>query len=116
MIERAFEEARRHEDNKNNALRQFAITTQARQLLKAAGVVDPTIKDQAVATRLQRTAEQPFFEIPEDLGVRFTLEIGGKSVKQLKAEAESVRHVSRYALDKCTTQNSLLLKKSHFKN
>lgn len=113
MIEIAFTEARQHEDNKGNALRQFAIT-QARQLLGAAGVVDPAIKDHAVATRLQRAVEQPFFEIPEDLGIRFTREIGGKSVEQLETEAKSVRNVSGYGLDmmhnpKFTTLEEIIL-------
>lgn len=98
MMERAFEEASQYKDNKGDALRQFAIT-QARQLLEAAGVVDPAIKDQAVVTRPPRAVEQPFFEITEDLGIRFTREVGGKSVEQLEAEAKSVRNVSAYALD-----------------
>lgn len=50
-------------------------------------------------TRELSATEQPFFEIPEDLGIRFTREIGGKPVGQLEIEAESVRHVSEPALD-----------------
>lgn len=98
MIERAFEEAQLHKGNKRNAVRQFAIT-QARQILEAAGVVDPTIKDQALATRPQTAVEESLYFIPEGIGVRSILEIGGKPADQLEAEAKSVRNVSGYALD-----------------
>lgn len=97
MIERAFEEARLHKDNKRNAVRQFAIE-RAMDLLKAAGVVDPAIKDQVVATRSQKAVEQPFYTIPEGIGVRSTLEIGGKSAQQLEEELKQRGiNVSSYA-------------------
>lgn len=98
MIERAFEEARQHKGNKRNAVRQFAIG-RARDLLIAAGVVDPAIKDQVPTTKPNKAVEQPFFEISEDLVSRFTREIGGKPVEQLEAEAKAVRNVSVYASD-----------------
>ncbi len=53
--------------------------------------------DQAVATKPQR-AESLYF-IPEGVGVKWPLDIGGKPVDQLEAEAKSVRTVSRYASD-----------------
>lgn len=74
MIERAIEKARQYQDSKRNARRQFAITQ----------------------------ARQPLFEIPEDLGVRFTCEIGGKSVEQLVTEAKSVRDFSMPVFDMMT--------------
>lgn len=93
MIERAFEEARLHKENKRNAVRQFAID-RAMDLLKAAGVVDPAIKDQAVDTKPQKAVEQPFYVISEGTGIRFTCDIGGKPVDQLEAEVKSVRKAS----------------------
>lgn len=52
-----------------------------------------------LATRPQKEVEQPFYVIPESIGVRSTLEIGGKSVDQLEAEVKSVRKPSGYTLD-----------------
>lgn len=99
MMERAFEQARQHSDNKRNAIRQFAID-RAIDLLKAAGVVDPAIKDQSVATKPQKAVEQPFYAIPEGVGVRSALEIGGKSAQQLEEELTQLgMHISSYALD-----------------
>jgi len=50
MLERDFREAKQYKGNKGNAIRQFAIE-RAIDILRAAGVVDPAIKDQTVATR-----------------------------------------------------------------
>lgn len=85
MIDRAFEQARKHEDNKKNIVKQRAID-RARDLLKAVGVVDPAV-------------EQPFYIIPEGIGIRITRDIGGKPVERLKTEAKKVRIVTEYALD-----------------
>ncbi|OGW74342.1 MAG: hypothetical protein A3J72_02985 [Nitrospirae bacterium RIFCSPHIGHO2_02_FULL_40_19] len=97
MIERAFGQARLHRDNKRKA-RQTALD-RAMDILKAVGVVDPAIQDQVVATKPQRAVEQPFYMIPEGLGVRFIREIGGKSADQLEVEAKGVRTVTEYASD-----------------
>ena len=80
MIERAFEEARLHRENKElhrenkDSIIKFAI-------------------DQAVARRPQTAAESLYF-IPEGVGVRSSLDIGGKPVDQLEADT-----LSGYALD-----------------
>ena len=85
MIERAFEEARLHRENKElhrenkDSIIKFAI-------------------DQAVARRPQTAAESLYF-IPEGVGVRSSLDIGGKPVDQLAADAKRVRTLSGYALD-----------------
>jgi len=98
MLERDFREAKQYKGNKGNAIRQFALDG-AMALLKAAGVVDPAIKDQAVATRPQTVVEESFYFIPEGVGIRSTLEIGGKSAEQLEAGVKSVGNASEYSLD-----------------
>ena len=97
MIEKAFGEARQHKDNKRNAVRQFALD-RAMDLLRAAGVVDPAIKDQVVATKPQTMVEESLYFIPEGVGVRWALDIGGMPADQLEAGA-SVRNVSGGVVD-----------------
>ncbi|OGE26884.1 hypothetical protein A3C32_01680 [Candidatus Daviesbacteria bacterium RIFCSPHIGHO2_02_FULL_41_14] len=98
MIERAFLEARQHKNNKRNTIRQFALD-RAMDLLKAAGVVDPALKRSSCSYKAQRLAEESLYFIPEGVGVRWPLEIGGKPADQLEAEAKRVRTLSEYALD-----------------
>ena len=101
MIERGFNEAQRLSSNKG-AVRQKAIA-QARRILEAAGVVDPAIKDQTATIRPQdQAAEHDFYVIPEGIGVRSTLEIGGKSAEQLEEEMKqagiNISAYTRYML------------------
>lgn len=48
---------------------------------------------------LPSVAEHAYYAIPEGLGVRSTLEIGGKLADQLETEAKRVRDVSGYVSD-----------------
>lgn len=100
MIERAFEEARRHN---RGAVKQFALD-RAREILKAAGIKDPKIVDtQPAKTRTARgeaTTPEVSLETFLEGKRRETLVIGGKSLQQLEEEHDQAGiKVSPYVED-----------------
>lgn len=69
------------------------------QDLIAGQIIPKRALKQTTGSEATLKVEQPLYVIPENVGIRFNRNIGGKNPEQLEAEVKSVRNVGGYALD-----------------